>query len=139
MKLKINAIRRKEMPSSFGQGTWNITSVKFEGIENPQYGYDLNGFGKKADKLQVGDTITGYISTKSYQKKDGTIGTNQLFNAITAEYVYGLILKMNPEIENIKTKESVAATIPSLKNKDGWDQGPSPVEDEQINPEDIPF
>jgi hypothetical protein len=140
MRAKIQAIRRKEMPSSFGGKPWNITSVKFDGIENPQYGYDLAGFGTKADKFQAGDVISGYISTKVYTKKDGTQGSNQVFNAITPEYVYDLILKMNPEIENIQAKESVAATIPNLGAKDGWATGGAPAYTvEEIDPNDIPF
>ncbi len=136
MKLKINAVKRKEMPSSFGGKPWSITSVKFDGIENPVYGFDLAGFGTKADKLVVGDVISGYISTKTYTKKDGSQGSNQVFNAISAEYVYGLILKMNPEIENIQTKPSVAATIPNLGARVN-----TAVEmpTDEINPEDIPF
>lgn len=128
MKLKINAIRRKEMPSSFGGKPWSITSVKFDGVENPPYGYDLNGFGNKADKLVVGDTVTGYMSTKTYQKKDGSMGSNNIFNAISAEYVYNLVLKMNPEIENIKAAQVAPKTQDEIVDQV-----------EEINPDDIPF
>lgn len=100
------------MPSQFG-GTWTIVSVLFENHENPQYGYDLMGFGKSADSLKIGDTICGYITTKNYNsKKDGSLRTSYTFNKMSAEYVYKLLLKMNPEIENIKTSASVRTTPP---------------------------
>ena len=125
MKLKIQAIKRKEMPSSFG-GTWTIVSVKFEGMENPEYGYDLNGFGKFADKFKVGDTIQGYFSTQSYvSKKDGLTKQTKKFNKITAEYVYDLLLKINPAIESIPgAKEMIKpVTQPIVEPvNDGWGQ-----------------
>lgn len=101
MKLKIQDIRKRDVPSQFG-GVWTIYSAKFEGVENPQFGYDLAGFGKSAERLKAGDTVVGYITTKNYNdKKTGQLRTAYTFNKVSAEYVYGLILKMNPEIENI--------------------------------------
>ena len=110
------------MPSKFG-GTWTITSVKFADHTNPMYGYDLSGFGKRADNIKEGDILTGYISTKNYTGKDGTPKTSSIFNAITPEYVYGLVLKMNPEIETVNTKPaSVSVTPETPVGPDSQDQ-----------------
>lgn len=133
MKLKISAIKKTEKPSQFGTKPWIVTSVKFDGVENPQYGYDLKGFGKKEESLKVGDVLTGYTSTRTYQKKDGTTGVSYMFNAITPEYVYELLLKIDPLIETQVAQAKPAAPV---TKSTGWTDA---VADEPINPEDIPF
>lgn len=126
MKAKIQAIRNRQMPSQFG-GTWTIYSVMFENHQNPQYGYDLSGFGKRAENLKVGDTISGYITTKNYNsKKDGQLRTAYTFNKITPEYVYDLLLKVYPSIETMSTKKETASPSPSFPTPPvGHDESPS--------------
>ena len=110
MKLTISAIRRKDQPSKFG-GVWTVVQVKFDGVENPKYGYDLKGFQKDyVAKLKEGDKIEGYISKGSYTGKNGIVETNY-FNKITAEYVYGLLLKINPNIETSLAKSSAPSPM----------------------------
>jgi len=97
MKLKISKIKRTERPSNYG-GTWTLVSVIFDGIQNPKFGFDLKGYGKSAEKFAEGTVIEGYMTKGSYQGKNGPVETNQ-FNKITPEYVYGLLLKIKPDIE----------------------------------------
>lgn len=117
MKLKIQAFKKKDMPSNFGNGTWSVIDVKFEGIENPEYGYSIKGFSKGiTDKLQNGQVLTGYFDTEHYTKKDGSPGSKKVFKAITPEYVYDLLLKRFPDIETgqaVQTTQSFAAMTPA--------------------------
>lgn len=107
MQARINAFKKKEMPSKFG-GTWTITNVKFDGIDNPEYGYELVGFDKKTiENLQQGQTLTGFMSHKSWTNKEGITQQTKTFNAVDANYVYNLLLKIAPQVE---TTPGVAPT-----------------------------
>jgi len=124
MKLKIQDVRRREMPSKFGGNVWTITSVKFEGVENPQFGYDLKGFSKKADEVKAGDVIEGYMTTGSYAGKNGPVTTHQ-FNKISAEYVYNLLLKLSPDIEASTKNEPVQPKAQIQKVEQAVDESES--------------
>ncbi len=127
MKGKIQAFKKKESPSQFG-GTWTQVFVKFEGVANPEYGYELRGFSKNIIKdIKEGMTLVGYIETKNYQKKDGTMGTSQLFKAITPEYLYDLILKINPHVESVDKAPTTA------QQKDQWNEDLGST----ANPDDV--
>jgi hypothetical protein len=130
MKLKIQAIQKKDMPSKFG-GTWKIAKVKFEGIENPEYGYELKGFGSKTiESLIPGKEIIGYFSSYQYQGKESLVNV-KTFNKITAEYVYDLLLAMNPSIE-----ESPASTPVKNKTDEIEGQWETSSTDQTTEPED---
>jgi len=141
MKVTIKAFKIKTMPSKFGNGTWNIVQAKFK--ETGEEVFDLKGFPKKiTESPAAGTVLTGYISSRNYNDKNGNLRTSKDFNAITANYVYDLLMKMNPEIENIKT----TSTTEQPKAQDSW-QGDAPqpeawqgdAQDAEISPEDIPF
>ena len=101
MKVKIQAFKKKDLPSKFGGGTWTVADAKFDGVNNPMYGFKLVGFSKETiANLAVGQELVGFFSKKSYVGKDGTMQSSDTFNAVDVNYVYDLILKIAPEIES---------------------------------------
>ena len=122
MKLTLKAFKIKTLPSKFGNGTWNIVQAKFK--ETGEEVFDLKGFPKKiTESPTVGAVLTGYISSRNYNDKNGVLRSAKDFNAITAEYIYNLIIKMNPEIENIKATQSETEVV---KDQEEW-QADSPM------------
>lgn len=116
MKKVIQAIRRKEMPSKFG-GTWTIVEAKF--TDEPNKVYELKGFNKKMmETISNGQTLQGYETIRSYQGKNGPVQIN-IFNAITAEYVYELILKIRPDVELLKDISRTSTTVKEI-DSNSW-------------------
>lgn len=113
MKVKISAISRKEMPSKFG-GTWQIVKVKLAG--QGEKVFELSGFGTKVlEKLKAGDQLTGYVSSKSWEGKDGVVVT-PTFCKITAEYVYDIVMKMQGGVD-----EPAASVVTDEKTDGEWE------------------
>lgn len=107
MKAQIQAFQKKDLPSKFGNGTWTVANAKFEGMVNPQWGFKLIGFNKNIiNNLQVGQTLVGYVGSEKWTAKDGTTQITQTFNAVDAEYVYDLLLKIAPQIESTPAQAS---------------------------------
>lgn len=99
MKVKVQAFKKKDMPSKWG-GTWTIVNTKFEGMANPEFGYQLSGFGKdKVKNLEIGQTLVGYMGQRPWTDKNGNPQITKTFNAISPEYLYDLILKIDPHVE----------------------------------------
>jgi hypothetical protein len=104
-------------------GTWNKYTVKL--VETGEVAYELN-FGKYIkEKLAIGQKLNGYISERSWTGQNGTIIT-KVFNAIDADYLYSLILKMNPNIEGVKTPTVEAAPKESQWETTGPADEPTP-------------
>lgn len=132
MKVTIKKFRVKSMPSKFG-GTWNLIEAQFN--ETGEDVYQLSGFGSKfTEKLKIGDVLTGYVSERTWTGQNGP-QTSKNFNKITAEYVYDLLLKMNPNIESIQTL--TPQTLTPVQPADGWVS--EPVQDDGWNSEDVTF
>lgn len=113
MRKIVKAISRKDMPSQWG-GTWQIVKVKF--VDTGDQIFELQGFSKQEkENLKPGEEIAGYVSQRSWNGKNGQVITDT-FNKITAEYVYGLLLKLKPDIESIPEKK-VGTT------EDNWEGG----------------
>lgn len=134
MKLKLIAYKKKESPSNFGPAgsTWTQVSAKFEGVENPQYGYELRGFSKNQIKdLKEGQMLNGYFETRTYQKKDGTMGSSELFKAVSVDYLYDLLMKINPAVEGGAKNPTIAEQKDSWTNDYDSTAGP---DDESVSP-----
>lgn len=94
MKIKIGAIKKKDMPSKFGTGTWSIYQIKGEGSETI---YELKGYSPKyLENLKAGDEIVGVLNERSWQGKDGKVGSSTELVKITVEYLYDLITSTPP-------------------------------------------
>ncbi len=107
MKFKILAIRNKDIVWSGG------TFKKYE-VKTDQTGADIieSQLGlKKNEKLKVGDIVEGYLGDNTFNSKNGPV-TVKVLKAITAEYVYKLLLKLDPDIE------SKQSTLPVKEEKE---------------------
>lgn len=117
MTFKIIALRKKEMPSKFGDRPWFLTEVKLEGQGDKTF--TLKGYGR--DKIEKGSIVKGYLSTRKYQSQNGT-GIAHELNKITAEYLYDLILKKFPDIENVQNQQNADSEPdfeePEIENSD---------------------
>lgn len=80
MKYTINAIRRTPILLKTGK-TWNKTEVKTN--EGGEKIYRLGSVLPKGieSTLKVGQSIDGYIETRTFQKKDG-MGVEEVLNGI---------------------------------------------------------
>jgi hypothetical protein len=91
----------------------------------------LKGFGSKTiESLIPGKEIIGYFSSYQYQGKESLVNV-KTFNKITAEYVYDLLLAMNPSIE-----ESPASTPVKNKTDEIEGQWETSSTDQTTEPED---
>jgi len=121
MKVKISAIKKKMLPSKFGSGTWTVADVKLVG--QGEKIFNLVGYSSKfIENLVVGNEISGYVSSRSWTGKNGTV-ESPTFNKITAEYVYELVLKLSPNVESIEQNTIKTTTIPS-NTQDEWETAP---------------
>lgn len=117
MKIKITAVRFKDI--AWTGGTFRKYECKTDKtgdtILELRLGKDANA------KAKVGDVIEGYIEDGFYMGKNGKVDTKTL-KRISAEYVYKLVLKLDPNIEGVTTAE----TLPE----------PPPEEEKYLSPED---
>lgn len=127
MKTRIQAFKKKDLPSKFGSGVWTVASVKLDGMENPEYGFKLVGFSKDiVANLAVGQELVGYVSVERWtDKTTGNIRTSPTFNAVDASYLYDLILKIAPQIESHPETGAAPVEEPSFVGPDqdetpGW-------------------
>lgn len=126
MKTKIVAIKRKEMPSKWG-GTWTIAQVKLEGFSDKIF--ELSGYGsKQLENLKAGDSITGYVSQREWQGRDGVVVT-PTFNKITAEYIYGELDRRGFFDGNTRGAANESKKI-DYPEKDNWETGPAKTKEE---------
>jgi hypothetical protein len=123
MRVTVNKFRSEQMPSKFG-GTWNIVEAKFN--ETGEDVYQLKGFsGKFLENLKQGDVLIGYVTKNEWQGKNGP-GFSLVFNKISAEYVYSLLLKLAPDIEGV----AVATAPTNAATPEGeWNSGGSNLPD----------
>jgi hypothetical protein len=94
MKIQIAALQKKEIAKKSGFGTFKVCKIKVVGRGDTVY--ELSGWGDKdIERFAPGSFINGFFSERTW----GTDGRQATFNRITAEYVYDLLVKMNPGIE----------------------------------------
>lgn len=134
MIYKITAIRRKEVPYTdkrTGQAK-SFTKTEVKTDKTGELVYELGEGHSDATKknIKVGDIISGFTAQVPWFKKDGSGqgGVNNRLNGVTAEYVYRLVLKMNPNIEEEIPED------PRKIPENEWTDAP-PADDS----EEIPF
>ena len=105
MKIKVTAVRFKDLPLKSGMGTWRKFECKTDktgdAIIEMQLGKTQN------DKVKVGDIVDGYIADSTYVGQSGI--PSKVLRAISAQYVYELLLKFAPGIENNVASVKTAA------------------------------
>jgi hypothetical protein len=135
MKIQINKIRSKEMPSKFGTG-WKLYEAKFYG--KGETIYQLSGFNSKyMEKLASGSFIDGFFGQKSFNGKNGQV-TIETFNKITPEYLYDLMEKNGLQMDASVLKQ---VTAPAQEPKDEWKEtsGPDQAPDDGFEGSDPGF
>ena len=108
MTYTISKFKVEVLPSKFG-GTWNLIKCKF--VETGDTVYELNGYGSKfSERVKIGEKIKGYESVKTWNNVE-----TKILNKITAEYVYDLLLKINPDVETLNPDPAS-----HTDQNDGW-------------------
>jgi len=143
-KYTVTGVKTTPIAKKDGMGTWNKIQVKT--VETGDQILDL-GFSVSRsvrDSVKVGSIITGYVESKPWTTASGKSGVNLTLEGITAEYVYGLLLKMNPNLEGATTK--VATPAANMTGDVSGSFGPAPATldtiqypSEDIDPNNIPF
>lgn len=132
MKFTVKAIKKTVLPKSAG-GTWTKTEIKTHetGEAIMELGRGHSTWLK--ENLREGSVITGYIEEKPWTGKDGNLRIAKSINGITPEYVYDLLLKVYPNIEEAPQvpKQTQPVGTPFNANSIEYPEGP--------NPEDIPW
>jgi hypothetical protein len=124
MKYTIAGVKRTTLPKKAG-GTWVKTEVKLK--ETGDQIYELNFSKYIKDGLVQGTILNGYLSEKSWTGRNG-VSITKVFNAIDAEYLYDMILKMNPAIEGSMSVAKAPVETASVKT-DVWEEtGPAAEE-----------
>ena len=138
MKYIVTAIKRTPIAKKDGSGTWIKLQVKTQ--QTADQILDLGfGFPKGTkDNLKVGDSLVGVVSSKPWSS-NGKSGVNLTLEAVTAEYVYDLLVKKFPDIESLASSANSVAR-PSVPASE-WDTGTSSKveDDEEIVDDDIGF
>ena len=120
-KFTVSAVKRTTLPTKAG-GTWVKTEVKLQELGGEIYEIG-NGIGKNAkENLRAGSIIEGYTEKRPWTMRDGSIGYNNVLNGITAEYVYKLLLRINPDVEVMKDVDPVNQ-VSGNGSWDGVDEG----------------
>ena len=118
MRKTIKAIKLQQM--SGANGPWTKTLLKFQDTGDQIFELGL-GFGKYTkEHLAVGQELNGYVTVRTWQGQNGQ-GSSNVFNGITADYVYALLLKINPNIE------SIPETKVGTTKETGWDGVDAPA------------
>lgn len=120
MIYKITAIRSKDVVWSGG------TFKKFE-VRTDKTGSEILEMQigqKRSEKIKVGDTVKGYLSNNTFNSKNGPM-TVKVLKGISAEYVYDLLLKIDPTIE---TGSQVLSEKEQASNFDEPSDSPFPEE-----------
>lgn len=135
-KYIITGIKKTPIAKKDGSGMWTKVQVKTQqtGTQVLDLGFSIPKNIK--DALVIGTEITGYVESKPWNS-NGKSGFNLTLNGITAEYVYELLLKMNPSIEGLTTPSVVPtppkAFVPENIGWDGVDETPKDgVVDEEV-------
>ena len=106
----IKAIKRTPIAKKDGTGTWTKIQVKTQETNDDILEMGFGHPKNLKDNLKVGDKVSGYIESIPWYKTDGTKGgDNVRLQGITTDYLYRLILTMDPTIEgrmNILAKEA---------------------------------
>lgn len=99
MRFTISGIKKTVLNKKAG-GTWTKTEVKTK--ETGEAVMEL-GRGHSTwlkENLKEGTVIVGYIEEKPWTGTDGMLRISKAINGITPEYVYELLLKVYPNIED---------------------------------------
>lgn len=125
MRKIIKAIKRQQMSGQ--NGPWTKIMLKFQdtGDQIFELGRGFDKYTK--ERLAAGQELQGYVTQRTWQGQNGG-GVTNTFNAITAEYVYSLLLKIKPDIESVK-ETSVGTT-----KETGW-EGDSAEAETEVVPE----
>lgn len=114
MRKIVKAIKRQQM--SGANGLWTKILLKFQDTGDQIFELG-NGFGKYTkENLAIGQELNGYVSVRTWQGQNGQ-GSSNVFNGITADYVYSLLLKLKPDIE------SIPETGVGTSKDSGWEGG----------------
>lgn len=140
MKYTITAVKRTPIAKKDGTGTWTKMQVKTAqtGAQILDLGFSIAKNVK--DNLKSGDIITGYVESRPWNS-NGKSGVNITLNGITAEYVYELLLKINPSIEGLSTGLGVTNTpnAPVAPKNDGWEGQGDDIQVEEGVDEEVGF
>lgn len=143
MKYTVTGVKVTPIAKKDGMGTWNKIQVKT--VETGDQILDLGFSVSKSvrDSIKIGTVITGYVESKPWTTSNGKSGVNLTLEGITAEYVYNLLLKLNPNLEGAAVKTAAPA---NLAGDATGSFGPAPTAmptidypSDDINPDDIPF
>lgn len=121
MKYKITAIRSKQIPWSGG------TFTKYE-VKTDKTGDEIVElrFGKdKNPQVQMGHEVNGYIENSSYTGNNGEVFI-KILKPITAEYVYQLLLKLAPGIEQVSDAKVIDPVGKSTETTEQGNFAPEP-------------
>mgnify|MGYP001562618756 CR=1 FL=1 len=137
MKYIISGIKKTPIAKKDGSGTWMKVQVKTQqtGTQVLDLGFSISKNIK--DNLVIGSEITGYVEARPWSS-NGKSGVNMTLNGITVEYVYELLLKMNPTLEGLSTGISTPvpvatkAFVPENIGWDGIDETPKTDVDEEV-------
>lgn len=139
-KYNITGVKTTPIAKKDGMGTWNKIQVKTQ--ETGDQILDLGFSVSKSvrDSITVGSIVTGYVDQKQWSS-NGKSGVNLTLEGITAEYVYNLLLKLNPNIEGPAVKTAAPANLAGIVS---GSFGPAPttldtIQTDDIDPNDIPF
>jgi len=137
-KFKVTGVKRTPIAKKDGTGTWMKMQVKT--VETAETVLELGFSFPKAtkDNLKPGDVLTGYIESRPWES-NGKNGVNMILNGITAEYVYELLLKINPNADKLPNTPSVATPVAPANT--GWvgDETTQTSPDGEGIDSDIPF
>lgn len=143
MKYTVTGVKTTPIAKKDGMGTWNKIQVKTK--ETGEQILDLGFSVSKSvrDSVSVGSVITGYVEQKQWSS-NGKTGVNLTLEGITAEYVYNLLLKLNPNIEGGSSVNTLVPATPIATGTGSFGADAFTLETIQypiddINPDDIPF
>lgn len=121
MKYTITAVKRTPIAKKDGTGTWTKMQVKTQQTGDAVYDLGFSFPKGVKDTLKVGDVLTGYVESRPWSS-NGKSGVNLTLNGITAEYVYELLVKLNPQVETMDVGGGSVA-VPKAPANDGWETG----------------
>jgi hypothetical protein len=130
MLYTISAVKKTTLTTKAG-GTWVKTEVRLK--ETGDTTYELNFSKYIKDNLVAGQQHQGYLGERSWTGKNGTIIT-KTFNSISAEYVYALLLKLNPNIEAGYTEAKTDTLAPKSTEPKADEWSTTGPEEEEANP-----
>ena len=121
----ITAIRSKDI-------TWSGGIFKKYEVKTDKTGAEILELrlGKEKNaKIQMGQTVEGYVESDSYKGKSGIVHFKVL-KGINAEYVYKLLLKLAPDIEAMPDAKQLGVELPPEQTS--WGDVEAPVATDDI-------